>query len=106
MKPRISSKSIPWLVEIDRHVRQFDVRGAAANMADIACDVLDGWATRDEIDDLVRRGFLAVVRYRRSECDGWLWEMDRRTCGTRWSVVATEKMLRTFWPDRIVEEAA
>lgn len=102
-KLKINAKSIPWLLEIDEHVRRCNIRGPLNRFTDIAADPLDGWAMRHDLADLIRRGFLKVIRYgfddslRRDP----MRDADQRRCGTSWSVNPTPKMIKTFWPERI-----
>ncbi|MGV3724295.1 MAG: hypothetical protein ACO1SX_25655 [Actinomycetota bacterium] len=94
-KPTVRATSLQWLSEIDQLIRQYDYRGE--RLAEAASDALDGSASRRELDDLIRRGFLQVVRYGRDEgepcCDRWL-------CGRGWSVLLTAKAQAAFWPER------
>lgn len=100
-KPRISATSIPILARIDRYIRECNMRGSMQRFHGAAADVCDGYCTRAEVDDLVRRRFLEVVVYSKWEvgCD-IVWE-NRGLCGTSWSVNPTERLIRTFWPDRL-----
>lgn len=101
-RPRINAKSIPILRRIDDYVRKCDMRGDALRFHDAAADVCDGHYNRRDLDDLIRGGFLSVVRYSLEEA-GFPWPPQcRDTCGTVWSVNPTKKMIRTLWPDRFV----
>ena len=108
-KPRISAKSVEILRQIDRYVRQCNMRGGMLRFHGAAADVCDGLFTRAELDDLIRRRFLDMVHYTRSEAglpEEWaekaIWSGS--ICGRLWSVNPTERMIRTFWPDRLVSE--
>jgi hypothetical protein len=95
-KPRVNVRSVPWLLCIDESIRRWRVRGRD-NLRQAASDVLDGWATRAELDDLIRRRFLAVVPHDE------ITEIDRMReplCGSTWTVDLTERGMRTFWPSR------
>lgn len=103
---RIPASVMRFVREIDEHVRRCDVRGPLGNFRCVAADVLDGWATRKEIAPLLRRGLLSVVEYEPDDSEKWgrdiLWHCgDPQTCGTRWSVNPTERMVRALWPSRV-----
>jgi len=97
-KIRIPFAGLPWLIEIDRYIRQYDCRGPS--LRDAPSDVLDGWATRGEIDPLIRHRILTVEPY--------LWELGAKadycleTCGTDWTVAFTERAMRLMYPQRTV----
>lgn len=93
-KPKVDIASLRWLDAIDRYIRQYDIRGRT--LPEAASDVLDGWAIRDELDDLVRRRLLTVVRYRAFERD----LPPSCLCGSDWSVHLTPRAIQTFWPKR------
>lgn len=100
LKPRIKLSSVRWLLVIDEHIRHCDIRGPFSRFNSAAADPLDGLAYRDELEDLIRRGFLTVVPYEASSG----FERDRRLCGTSWSVNPTEMMVRLLWPDRLLDQ--
>lgn len=99
-KPTVRATSLPWLSEIDQLIRQYDYRGE--RLSEAASDALDGSASRRELDDLIRRGFLQIVRYGRNK-DGLV--DDRWLCGRGWSVLLTAKAQAAFWPERRQVEA-
>jgi hypothetical protein len=55
-KPRISLRSAQFLAEMDRALINADTHGPIERFRDIASDVLDGWAMRGELDELIRCG--------------------------------------------------
>jgi hypothetical protein len=88
-KPKIRASSAKWFNEIDRYIRQYNLQGEMVTHA--ASDVLDGWATREELTDLIKGRLLRVIRFSR----------DRDSiCGGSWTVGLTDKAIRIFWPDR------
>ena len=104
-KVRISLRSARFLAEIDRAVRQANTRGPMERFRDVASDVLDGWAMRNELDELIRCRFLEVVHHGFDDSKKFgpdpLRFMNPKMCGSSWSVNATEKLIRTFWADRL-----
>lgn len=107
-KPRIPSKSIPWLVAIDEHVRSCNIRGRSDRFRDIAADVLDGWALKEELRPLIKRHLLKVVKHGFDDSMGRdpLRDSDPHLCGTSWSVNPTKRLIRALWPDRLVRKGA
>lgn len=101
-KPRINARSIPVVLEIDRHIRQCNIRGPLDRFRDAAADPLDGAVFRCELRDLIVRGMLVVVHYGFDDSMGRDPDRarDQSLCGTSWSVNPSAKMIRTFWPDR------
>jgi len=104
-KIRISAKSLKWIVAIDAHVRECKLRGPLNRFRDVAADVLDGWATRGELRDLLRRRLLCIVEYGYDDSEKWgpdpARQMDPEQCGTCWSVNPTERLVRALWWDRL-----
>ena len=102
-RARISTHSIQWVLEIDEYVRRYDIRGPFERFRDVASDALDSGAFRRELDDLIRRGMLTVVREGFDDSRGRdaLRDQDPRLCGTSWTVEPTLRMIQTFWPDRL-----
>lgn len=90
-KPKITLASIRLLCEIDKYVRQYDVRGYYLYQA--ASDVLDGSVNRSEIDDLVRHKLLTIVYDRNGRPAASL-------CGDGWTVGLTARAMTIFWPGR------
>jgi hypothetical protein len=95
---RVSAKSLPILAQIHRHVEMCNVRGDLQRFRDVASDSCDGHFYRDELDDLVKRRLLTVIRYDDNDPAG---RFDRRLCGSTWSVDPTERLVRGLWPDRL-----
>lgn len=91
MKPRINAKSLPILIELDERVRRSDYY-KASRLHELASDVLDSGTYRHELDDLIRRRFLAV-----SPAEGPRGPL----CGQGWTVDLTQRAMRTFWPHRL-----
>jgi hypothetical protein len=102
-KIRITAKSLPWLIAIDDHVRQCRIRGRLDRFRDVAADVLDGWAMRSELADLLRRRLLAIVEYGFDDSLGPdpARSSDPQLCGAGWSVNPTERLIRALWFDRL-----
>jgi hypothetical protein len=102
-KVRVSANSLRWLIEIDRYIREHNIRGSLERFRDVASDVLDSWALRSELADLVRRRLLTVV------CQGFddsrgrdpLRDSNPDLCGVGWSVNPTERLIHAIWPDRV-----
>lgn len=103
-KPRIGAASIPLILELHDDVLRHNLRGDMQRFRDLASDLFDGSRMRDELDDLVRRGFLVVVHYGFDDSMGRdpLRDRDPKICGTGWTVEATPKLIETFWPARFV----
>lgn len=102
MKPRklrISAASLPWLIAIDQYIRQYNITGARG-LYEAASDVLDGWALRHEIDDLVRRKLLTVVPTGESD-----YRFDMSLCGMTWTVGLTDRAIAALWPHRALKES-
>lgn len=104
-KPRLSAVSLKWVAAIGDHIRACNVRGPLERFRDVAADALDGRALRGELDDLIRRRMLEVIRYGYDDSRGRdpARLMDSEVCGTCWSVNPTEKFIRAFWSDRLTE---
>jgi hypothetical protein len=96
-KVRINAKSIPWLCEIDRYIRQYDLRGA--EIVSAASDVLDGLAYRHEIDGLIRRRLLRIE----PTLNGL---SETSPCGGSWTVALTDKAASALWQDRKITTSA
>src|ERR1051326_5062042 len=94
-KLRISAKSLPFLIEIDRYIRQCNIRGSLDQFSGAASDVLDGLAIHSELRDLLRRRLLTIVRYGFDDSMGRdpLRDSPRNLCGTSWSVRMTERLI-------------
>jgi hypothetical protein len=108
VKPTIRHSSVRWLDAINEYVREYGCRGDALRLA--ASDVLCGWAEREELDDLIRRRFLQVIRFSAVELkDEWgeFAEIPSpELCGRGWDVVLTERAVKVFWPERASERNA
>jgi hypothetical protein len=102
-KIRIRSSSCRWLNAIHDHVVRCDIVGPVDRFRDVAADVLDGWAVRTELSDLLRRRLLYLVEYGFDDSMGRDPSRDRDPdlCGTSWSVNPSERLIRALWPDRI-----
>ena len=59
-KPRLSAPSYALLVRIADYIVRYDLRGS--ELPGAAPDVLDGLVSRLEIDELVRKKILSIVR--------------------------------------------
>lgn len=81
------------LREIDEYVQKYDCRGWSLRQA--ASDVLDGWATKEELRPFFRQKLLVIVRHN----DGERYPSD--LCGSDWTVDFTDRAIRIFWPDRL-----
>ena len=92
-KPKIRASSMPILCELDWSIREYNYRGAG--LFEAASDLFDSWLTRRELDDLIRRRFLLVVKYSDGDVLGC-----RELCGSTWSVDLTKRAIRAFWPER------
>lgn len=90
-KPRIPARCARFLAEIDNYIHRYNVRGQALPSA--AADVLDGWATRAELEPLIRRRLLSVIRYGERPAEG--------ACGWEFSVHLTPRAMNALWPDRV-----
>lgn len=103
MKPLIRVSSVKWVAAIDAHIRHCNIRGPFSRFIDVAADVLDGWALRSELDDLIRRRLLVIVHYGFDDSTGpdLRRHSDPALCGTSWSVNPTERMIRLFWLKRL-----
>lgn len=93
---RINERSLFWLREIDEFIRECDLCGERLR-DHAASDVLDGYATRSELDDLIRRRLLTVIHYDDDESP----PIRRELCGSTWSVDLTERAVRALWPHRM-----
>lgn len=100
----IGTRSIPWVLKIDACIREYNIRGPFERFRDVASDALDSSALRSELDDLIRRRMLTVVRHGFDDSLGRdpLRDQDSRFCGAGWSVDPTPRMIQTFWPDRLL----
>jgi hypothetical protein len=93
-KPRIHISSLPWLLAIAEYVHGYK-RQDRDVLLHAPSDVLDGWATRVELDDLIRRRLLTVIPY------DDVSESDRERmplCGSTWTVHFTDRAIQAFWP--------
>ena len=104
-KIRVSSTSIPLLIELDRHVQTCNIRGPIERFRDIASDRFDGTYFRSELDDLIERRLLKVERHGFDDSRGRdpLRDSDRRLCGAGWSVDPSASLVRALWQDRITD---
>lgn len=102
-KPRLRVSSARWIWAIHENIVACKIRGRLDRFHDVAADVLDGRAIRKELDDLIRRGMLKVVRHGFDDSLGRdpLRDSEPLLCGVGWSVNPTERLIRTFWPDRL-----
>lgn len=102
-KLRISAKSIPILLKIDRHIRECNIRGPIERFCDVAADPLDGAVFRRELKDLISRRLLKVVHHGFDDSMGRdpARGQDQRLCGTSWSVNPRKRLIRALWPERI-----
>ena len=102
-KLRINAKSLKWLIAIDEHIRQCNIRGPLDRFRDAAADVLDGWALRSELKELIDRKLLKVVRHGYDDSMGRdpLRSSDPKLCGTWWSVNPRKRLIRALWPKRV-----
>lgn len=99
-KPRISARSIPWLLDIDKRMRECP----PAYADHVASDVLSGAAYRSEIDDLIRRRMLTMDAIPAGERPPHVHRGPPRShdlCGSTFDVTLTERALRTFWPHKL-----
>jgi hypothetical protein len=94
MKPRINANSVKYITRIDQYIQQYDLRGA--DLLSAASDELDGAVYREEIEDLVRRKLLTVIRYEDDQMFG-----NDNLSGFTWSVSLTERAIHIFWPNRV-----
>lgn len=95
-KPRMALHSVRLLAEIDNYIRSYNIRGESLTWA--ASDVLDGAVFNHEIEDLIRRRYLRVVREWRSPC--------RDHCGDSWTVRLSARAMRLFWPARMIPQTS
>lgn len=105
MKITVRPQSLPILADIDRHVRQCNIRGPLERFRDVAADTLDGAVSRQDLDDLIRRKLLVVTKHGFDDSRGrdpMRW-MDPTTCGVGWSVDPAPQLINALWPDRITE---
>lgn len=98
---RLGPTTIEALVEIDRYIREGDCRGDGLRQA--ASDVLDGWATKEDLQTFFRQKLMVIVDLGPfyefpPECD--------KMCGQRWTVDLTDRAMRIFWPDRMEDRHA
>ncbi|MFK4705560.1 hypothetical protein ABIC83_002399 [Roseateles asaccharophilus] len=91
----MSAVSLNFLSRIEGYVAQNDLRGE--DLPSAASDVLDCLAIRSELDELIDRRLLSVVKLARGDT---IWPGD--SCGgTRYTVDLTKNAVRLFWPDRM-----
>jgi len=95
MKPRINANSVKYIDRIDQYIKQYDLRGTALLSA--ASDELDGVVYREEVEDLVRRKLLTIIRY---DTDDYMFGNDNLS-GFTWSLSLTERAIHIFWPNRV-----
>lgn len=88
-KVKLSLRSIRILSRIDEYIRQYNVRGD--NLPGAASDELDGAVFRFEVDELIRKRLLAVIRDRRGYGDD---------PGESYTLYLTPRAIRMFWPER------
>jgi hypothetical protein len=89
-RPKLTLASVRLLCEVDRYIRQYDIRGPILEHA--ASDQFDGSYDRDELDELIRKRFLSVLRYDQDK--------DCILCGSSFTVELTSRAIALFWPDR------
>ena len=94
MKPRINANSVKYIDRIDQYIKQYDLRGA--DLLSAASDELDGAVYREEVEDLVRRKLLTIIRYEDDQMFG-----NDNLSGFTWSVSLTERAIHIFWPNRV-----
>ncbi len=96
-KPRLTIQQARWFVEVDKYVRQYDVRTAPGKLwglNEVFSDVHDGNLTPDEVRPLIRQKLMTWYPLER---DGY----DSGLLGCALTVTLTERALRIFWPERI-----
>lgn len=92
MRPRLRPASYRLLMDIDRYIRRYDVRGRGLPYT--ASDALDGGVNRSDVDELVRRRLLAIVplAHGRHNVDD--------LCGTSWTVELSARAIQLLWHER------
>lgn len=83
--------SVKILCEIDRYIRQADIRGEFLCTA--ASDVTDGAYFRHEVGELIRKRLLCVIR---DGCGGG----SNGDPGDQYTLHLTERAMSHFWGDR------
>jgi hypothetical protein len=87
-KPRVKLHSFRLLCQIDSFIRRYDVKGN--KLPTVASGVLDGAVSRHEVDELIRKGLLRIVRDGNGHGDP----------GEGYTLYLTEKAMGAFWPRR------
>ena len=102
-KIRIAVRSIPLLAELDEHIRRCGIEGPLSRFRDIASDCFDGAYVRAELDDLIRRRLLYVVRHGFDDSMGRdpSRDSDPKLCGVGWSVNPSDALVLALWPGRL-----
>ena len=88
-KPKMKLHSLLLLSEIDRYIRAYDVHGY--NLISAASDVLDSAVFRHEIDDLLRRRLVCIIK------DGCGDGVDP---GDGYTLHLTSRAVTAFWAAR------
>ena len=101
-KPRIPADCVRFMEEIAAYIERYDLRGDELRNA--GPDVLDGWATRDELDPLIRRRLLTPIWYGcRDRNEGWPYG-DVALCGEHFTAELTDRAKQLLWPTRAKAE--
>ena len=96
---KLTLAEVGYLAEVDRYIRQYDVRGYALKQA--FSDVHDGGLYLTEIKHLVQIRLLRMVKY--DEHD-YLPDESIYLIGQTSTVDLTDKAVILFWPDRLNEK--
>ena len=91
-KLRMSARAARIMANVDHYIRQYDIKGN--RLSDAASDELDGAVTRDEVDELVRRRLLRIVKFD-NKCG------QSEACGSNWTVAQTDRAMTKLWPERM-----
>jgi hypothetical protein len=95
-KPRLSVSAYALLSRVDEYIVRYDLNGP--RLSDAASDVLDGLVSRCEIDELVRKKILSIVRY--EPVNKYSQSNFDTDCGRTWTVVLTKRAISKLWPSR------
>lgn len=104
----LSERDAEIVRRIDEYVKQHNLRGRA--LIEAASDVLDGDILREDLDTLVRKRLLGIVRFKKTERNDLLCHIAHRNsglesvCGTFFTVDLTDLAIRRFWPERVAAE--
>src|ERR1019366_6103750 len=93
---KLTLAEVGYLAEVDRYIRQYDVRGYALKQA--FSDVHDGGLYLTEIKHLVQIRLLRMVKY--DEHD-YLPDESIYLIGQTSTVDLTDKAVLLFWPGRV-----